>query len=290
MPSGLRRLSSWGSRALGTLALALVALGLAPLVTDSAAAQQTRTRPAAPAPQPPPPPREPRVGDVRRNPIDGLDYAWIPPGEFVMGCTQGDSECEPDETPAHPVALTRGFWLGTTEVTVAAFRKFAKEMRVTVPISNDEGEDRPVVHVSWYEADQVCGWSGGRLPTEAEWEYAARAGASAARLDSLPQFSRPGAGRLSATYPVAAEKPNRWGLHDMTGNAFEWVSDWYGERSYATSAAEDPKGPETGHFRVVRGGPWILNVRFARLSARSWFVPTVRFGNIGVRCAREVAP
>jgi formylglycine-generating enzyme required for sulfatase activity len=207
-----------------------------------------------------------------------------------MGCTTGDPECEPDETPAHAVTVTRGFWLGTSEVTVAAFRRFAREMRVAIPISNDEGDERPVVQISWFEADQVCSWSGGRLPTEAEWEYAARAGSVGARREDLGQLLRQGAGRLSSTYPVASQPANRWGLHDMTGNAFEWVADWYSDRAYASSQAEDPRGPETGQFRVVRGGPWVLDLRFSRISARNSFVPTVRFGNIGTRCAREVSP
>ncbi len=235
-------------------------------------------------------PQEPRPGETRRNSIDGLEYAWIPPGSFEMGCTRGDPECEPDETPAHPVTFTRGFWLGTTEVTVGAFRRFAKEMRVTIPISNAEGDDRPVVQISWFEADQVCSWSGGRLPTEAEWEYAARAGGSDAHRDDLRELGRLGAGRLSTTYPIATQASNRWRLHDMTGNAFEWVADWYGDRAYASSQSETPRGPETGQFRVVRGGSWLVNLRYSRISARSSFVPTVRFGNIGTRCAREVAP
>jgi formylglycine-generating enzyme required for sulfatase activity len=233
---------------------------------------------------------EPRRGEVRRNPIDGLDYAWIAPGTFVMGCTQGDTECEANETPAHEVTLTRGFWLGTTEVTVAAFRRFSKAMRVALPPSNDDGENRPVVHLSWFEADEVCAWSGGRLPTEAEWEFAARAGGTEARRGNLDQLVRHGSGRLSATFPVASQAANAWGLHDMLGNAFEWVADWYGQRAYASSPLHDPQGPERGTFRVVRGGPWILNVHFARASARNWFVPTVRFGNIGTRCAREAPP
>lgn len=245
---------------------------------------------SAPAPSPSATPAEPRPGEVRRNRVDGLDYAWIPAGSFEMGCTAGDPECEPDETPAHPVTISRGFWLGTTEVTVGAFRRFAKEMRVVVPISNDEGDDRPVVQISWFEADQVCAWSGGRLPSEAEWEYAARAGATDARRDDLEQLSRRGAGRLSTTYPVATQPANPWGLYDMTGNAFEWVADWYGDRTYASSPVEDPRGPATGQFRVVRGGSWVVSLRYARMSARSSFVPSVRFGNIGTRCAREVAP
>jgi formylglycine-generating enzyme required for sulfatase activity len=258
-------------------------LGATPLAAAPKSGRAAEAEPPAPLP-------EPRHGEVRRNSIDGLDYVWIEPGSFVMGCSTGDSECEPNETPAHPVEITRGFWLGTTEVTVAAFRRFATAMRARLPISNEDGDDRPVVHLNWFEADQVCSWSGGRLPTEAEWEFAARAGVSDAKRGSLDQLFRSGSGRLSATFPVATQEPSPWGLHDMVGNAFEWVADWYGERTYATSQLDDPRGPDDGHFRVVRGGPWILNVRFTRVSARSWFVPTVRFGNIGTRCAREASP
>ena len=266
-----------------------VSIAVAALLPAPGALAATAPATAAPAPAADGT-DEPRLGEVRRNPVDGLDYAWIAPGSFVMGCTHGDTECEANETPAHEVTVTRGYWLGTTEVTVSAFRRFSKAMRVNVPISNDDGDGRPVVQLSWYEADEFCGWSGGRLPTEAEWEFAARAGGAEARRGNLDQLVRHGSGRLSATFPVASQAPNAWRLHDMVGNAFEWVADWYGERSYASSALHDPKGPERGTFRVVRGGPWILNVHFARVSARSWFVPTVRFGNIGTRCAREAPP
>jgi formylglycine-generating enzyme required for sulfatase activity len=278
-----------GGRARRALALALAGVAAAPLPIAErrpAPAQSPAAPAAAPAPA-----VAPRAGEARRNPVDGLDYVWISPGAFDMGCTPGDPECEPDETPSHRVTVTRGFWLGTTEVTVAAFRRFGKAMRVAVPIANDAGDDRPVVHLTWFEADEFCSWSGGRLPTEAEWEYAARAGSSdPRRLDLEQLFLRSGAAGPSAIYPVASQSPNPWGVHDMLGNAFEWVADWYGDKSYAQSAPEDPRGPESGRFRVVRGGSWILDVRFTRVSARSWFVPTVRFGNIGVRCAREVAP
>jgi formylglycine-generating enzyme required for sulfatase activity len=250
-----------------------------------------------------------RPGRVFRDCPDVCpEMVVVPAGSFMMGSSpaeiaalvkQTHSASFHSEGPQHRVTIPRPFAVGKFEVTFA-------EWDACVAVGGckhrpgDEGWARgklPVIKVSWNDITQeYLPWLSRktgktyRLMTEAEWEYAARAGGTEARLDSLPRFSRTGAGRLSPTYPVASEPPNRWGLHDMTGNAFEWVSDWYAERGYATSALLDPQGPEAGHFRVVRGGPWILNVRFARLSARSWFVPTVRFGNIGVRCAREVAP
>lgn len=232
----------------------------------------------------------PRPREIRRNGSDGLDYVWIRPGAFEMGCTKGDTECEPEEYPPHDLTISRGFWLGTTEATVAAFRLFSKSTRIPLPPSNAEGDERPVINVSWYEADEFCTWSGGRLPSEAEWEYAARADAKEARREALAEIARHGYGAQSATYPVASRPPNEWRLHDMLGNAYEWVADWFDGRYYARSPLADPFGPESGRFRVVRGGPWILSVRFVRASARSWYVPTVRFPNIGIRCARDVAP
>lgn len=242
---------------------------------------------APPAPQARP---APIPGEVRTHALDGLSYAWIPPGSYLMGCSKGDRDCEANETPAHEVTFTRGFWMGTTEITVAAFRRFSKAMRVQMPIANEDGDNRPVVHLSWFEADEFCSWTGGRLPTEAEWEYAARAGSSEPAPQSADRLDRRGSGRLSATFPIASQVPNAWGLHDMLGNAFEWVEDWYAPGGYSSGPGEHPRGPAKGTYRVVRGGSWILNVNSNRVSARTWFVPTVRFGNIGSRCAREVSP
>ncbi len=147
-----------------------------------------------------------RPGTVRRNPSDGLPYVWIPAGEFQMGCSPGDSECQADEKPPHAVRISRGFWLGQTEVTQAAYEKLAGSNP-----SNFKGEERPVEQVSWDDARKYCEAAGGRLPTEAEWEYAARAGSTASRygeLDAIAWFS---GNSGNQTHPVKQKQPNALG-------------------------------------------------------------------------------
>jgi formylglycine-generating enzyme required for sulfatase activity len=222
-------------------------------------------------------------GTIRRNPKDGLDYVWIPPGEYMMGCSPGDKECRDDERPAHEVEITRGFWMGRTEVTEAAWARF-----LGGKVAGNPG--MPRVGVAWAYANIFCGWAGLRLPTEAEWEYAARAGTTGARygeLDSVAWRSKAttflvGFPRLR---PVAGKQPNAWGLYDMLGNAWEWVADWYDKDYYNQNDSTGPTGPPSGTGHVLRGGAWSEVPKVVRVSYRGWSESATPGVNFGFRCA-----
>lgn len=204
-----------------------------------------------------------------------------------MGCSPGDSDCHADERPAHRVRITRGFLMHRTEVTVAAYRKFASAAGRSMPDWNSN-EAHPVVNVDWNDATAYCRADGGSLPSEAQWEYAARAGSTASRygpLDDIAWHS----GNSRSTHPVGSKSPNRFGLYDMIGNVWEWTSDWYGD--YAAGNAIDPKGPGSGGERVVRGGSWLsVGSTYSRASSRYGDQPAYRYINNGFRCVREGIP
>ncbi|MDD2544802.1 MAG: formylglycine-generating enzyme family protein [Burkholderiaceae bacterium] len=180
-----------------------------------------------------------------------------------------------------------------------------------------QGEDHPVLNLTWHDAQALAAWLSAtegqryRLPTEAEWEYACRAGTSTryphgddpAPLaqhanvfdqDAAPYWPRwqaqaaPGHDGHAFTAPVGSHAANAWGLHDMVGNAWEWVSDWYGEDSYAHAPRDDPQGPATGQVRVRRGGSWHTWPFYARCAFRNWNTPQTRYTLVGLRLVREV--
>src|SRR5579883_2978189 len=179
-----------------------------------------------------------------------MRYVWIPPGQFQKGCSTGDFECFPDENPQRKVILTRGFWLGQTEVTQAAFQKL-----MGYNPSVFEGDNLPVDSVSWVEADSYCGAIGGRLPSDAAWEYAARAGTSGARYVDLD---------------------------DMLGNVVEWTYTWYWVQLNQENI--NPTGPSTAEYKELRGGGWWDDENLVRVSYRRHFETTDEDYNIGFRC------
>jgi formylglycine-generating enzyme required for sulfatase activity len=230
------------------------------------------------------------------NPKDGLKYVWIPPGTFMMGCSPGDNECdfEGDEQPSHQVTISKGFWLGQTPVTVAAYKRFAQETSAQMPPAPDfnpawRNEELPIVRVTWEDARAYCTWAGGRLPTEAEWEYAARGGSTEpryGRLDEVAWYAGNSGGRA---HEVGQKSPNNLGLYDMLGNVWEWVNDWYDHEYYQNSPAADPQGPSRGRVRVLRGGCWVNEARIVRVSDRNVGSPGGRgISGEGFRCALEV--
>ncbi len=213
----------------------------------------------------------PKAGEIRMNPKDGLPYVWIPAGRFQMGCSPGDRECLDDEKPAHDVRIERGFWIGQTPVTQAAYR-------------NVMGEDRslPVDGVKWDEAVRYAESVGGRLPTEAEWEYAARAGSTEARYGPIERTARFDGNSKGHTWPVGGLEPNAWGLHDALGNVWEWTADRY--EPYSDGATIPAQWLLEGEYRVVRGSSFLYLAENTRASQRLFRPVDVRFRDQGFRC------
>jgi len=220
-----------------------------------------------------------KPGDSKINPKDGLTYLWVPPGNFTSGCSPGDNECFPDEYPPRKVTLTKGFWLGKTEVTQAAFERI-----MGYNPSVFEGPELPVEYVSWVEADQYCRVIGGRLPSEAEWEYAARAGTTGSRYGNLDEIAWYW-GNSRATHPVGQKKPNAFGLYDMLGNVVEWTYTFYWVQLNQENI--NPTGPSTAEYKSLRGGGWWDDANLVRASYRRHFETGDFDYNIGFRCAAD---
>jgi formylglycine-generating enzyme required for sulfatase activity len=266
----------------------------------------------------------PKQGTIARNPIDGAEMVYIPEGDFMMGTDKDEidqiwqkfgwkeewKQYANDESPKHRVYVD-GFWMYKYEVTVAQYRKFCNETeRQMPPVEPPWGwqDNHPIVFVAWDDAVSYCKWAGVQLPTEAEWEYAARGGNTG--LNGKPRYTfvwgdelpkgKGGYGNLADesfkkefpnlsifegyddgyvhTAPVGSFNPNGFGLYDMNGNVWEWCADWYDENYYQTSPTRNPKGPADGAMRVVRGGSWYGDPIDARAALRGrndpvgWYV------------------
>ena len=212
------------------------------------------------------------------------DMVPIPGGSFLMGCVPGDSECSDDEKPQHRVTVD-SFYMDTHEVTQAQYEKV---MGVNPSRFKDCGSNCPVETVSWNDAKAYCKKVGQRLPTEAEWEYAARGGKDGEKwygdVDSIAWYSSNSGHK---THPVGRKQANGYGLYDMTGNVWEWCSDWYGKDYYSSSPANNPAGPSSRSARVLRGGSWYGETRILRTSYRAGFTPTGSLNFYGFRCVRD---
>ena len=233
-----------------------------------------------------------------QRPTPGTRFVWLPAGRFTMGSPDSEQDRESNEGPQMLVTLTRGFWMGRYEVTQGEYQLvMGSNPSLLVGDTN-----RPVENVSWHDATDYCGrltlqeraagrlpagWEY-RLPTEAQWEYAARAGTTNrfsfgddpgyAELGSYAWYSANGRGTTQA---VGGKLPNQWGLYDMYGNAWEWCLDWYG--TYAGGTAIDPQGPSTGSLRVYRGGSFLQDAQFCRSSYRDGYGPGNRYLQRGFR-------
>jgi formylglycine-generating enzyme required for sulfatase activity len=229
---------------------------------------------------------------VRANPKDGLKYVWIPPGTFMMGCSPGDSECRDQEKPAHPVTITRGFWIGQTSVTVGAYKRFMGATGRSMPEAPSfnmgwANENMPMVNVSWDDGHAYCGWMGGRLPTEAEWEYAARAGSTAPRYGPIDEVAWYYDNSGLRAHQVAQKRANGFGLFDMLGNVWQWMNDRYAADYYRASPGRDPQGPNRGLEHALRGGSWYFRSPLVRVSFRGGGEPGVKNPQAGFRCGGE---
>jgi len=300
---------------------ARILLGLEPDATVSATA-----RPPAPS-----------TGDVLTLDLGGgvkMELVLIPAGEFLMGSPVDEAGREDNEGPQHKVRLTRAFYLGgivsivcrlllgACEVTNGQYRKFRKDhdsdsgkradlvKRGGLSLNHD---DQPVLAASWDDAKAFCDWLSKkegvdyRLPMEAEFEYASRAGSterywwgesekdagkyanvydktSSAEL-KFPWTAFETDDGYAVTAPVGKYLPNAFGLHDMIGNVWEWCGDWYDEKYYARSPKDDPAGPAVGGLRVLRGGSWHGGPWCVRCAHRGRGVPTVRVDFLGFRVA-----
>jgi formylglycine-generating enzyme required for sulfatase activity len=197
------------------------------------------------------------VGQTKPSPQ--IEFVTIAAGEFLMGCSENDSACNADEKPAHPVRITKPFEIGKYEVTQSQW-----EAVMGSNPSALRGADRPVESISKGEAQQFLNKLNERndgfryrLPTEAEWEYAARAGSKAPYAGKLDEIAWYAGNSEDETHPVGKKKPNAWGLYDMQGNVREWVQDFYSANYYGSSPAENPTGPAAGERggRGPRGNP-----------------------------------
>lgn len=232
-------------------------------------------------------PQGPLPGAVKANSKDNLLYRWIPPGRYMMGCSANSSECHDDERPAHEVTVSRGFWMGQTEVTQAAYTAVTRNANP----SYFKGDDLPVEQVTWEDAKAYCEAVEMRLPTEAEWELAARAGGLAARYRPVNEIAWYQGDSGQTTHLVGKKTPNEWGLYDMLGNVWEWVDDWYDPDYYGRSDSKDPRGPKASPAgqRAVRGGSWSDPDKDVHVSVRNKLPPSARANRlVGFRCVGEL--
>ena len=254
-----------------------------------------------------------RVGTTQISPVDGMVQFYIPEGTFLMSSYYGYY----DEQPMHSVTLD-AFWIDQTEVTNARYALCVAAGSCNPPsgsyssathssyYGNPEYDQYPVIHVTWFQAEAYCAWAGRRLPTEAEWEYAARGGLEGARFSWGEEFDSSMLNFCDArcvyrditsfdyddgyaeTAPVGSFPANGYGIFDMAGNVSEWVADWYAFDYYHVSPAENPTGPETGESRVIRGSSWADGwIDYLRVARRYSGDPGRYTDEEGFRCVQS---
>ncbi len=246
-------------------------------------------------------PLSPGSGSTSVSEKDGMTQVYVPAGEFLMGSGASDPAASANEKPQHAVYLD-AFWIDRTEVTNAMYRQCVQAGKCPEPFhtssyardnyyGNPDFDNFPVVYVSWYNAQSYCAWAGRRLPSEAEWEKAAR-GSDAFLYpwgNTLPDASLANFGRLVidttavGSYPAGASP---YGALDMSGNVWEWVNDYYSETYYSVSPQRNPTGPAEGQLHVTRGGGWDYSPELVRAAVRIPHESDYRHAYDGFRCAR----
>ena len=219
----------------------------------------------------------------------------VPAGDFMMGCNeQVDRQCQADEKPYHKVYLD-AFYIDKFDVTQGQYNECVSSGRCTANKQENgfTGPDQPVVMVRWEDASTYCQWAGKRLPTEAEWEKAARGtdgriypwgnDLDASKASYGKDLKSGGSTTPVGYYPSSASP---YGALDMAGNVWNWVADWYDGSYYKSSPDRNPKGPASGRGRVLRGGSWFSDATSLRASLRSGPTPDARLNSLGFRCAR----
>ena len=227
-----------------------------------------------------------------RDDASGIEMLLVPGGAFRMGASPGDALAFSDEFPAHHVVISQPYYIGRYETTQAQFAAIVGyNPSFFAGSANDPASANPVEMVSFPMIEEFLELTGLRLPTEAEWEYACRAGTHAP-IYALPgqdpqeiAWYAPNSG--FETHPVGSRAANALGLHDMLGNVWEWVADWYSGGYYAVSPPVDPQGPEMGTFKVIRGGSWFVSDSNMRSSFRGAYWPDGQLGDTGFRVVRE---
>jgi formylglycine-generating enzyme required for sulfatase activity len=235
------------------------------------------------------PPANAKRGDTWTNPVDGAVMVFILAGEFIMGSNDGGD----DEKPQHRVTLD-GYWIYKHEVTVAQYRKFCNATGRQMPDAPSWGwkDNHPIVKVTWHDATAYAQWAGVRLPTEAEWEKAAR-GTDGRKYPWGNEWDASkcnnGETGPNQTTPVGSypQGVSPFGVHDMAGNVWEWCADWYDRNYYHSAPSKNPTGPSSGDYRALRGGSWLDFVNLCRAALRNNFAPADRSIYVGFRCVQS---
>jgi formylglycine-generating enzyme required for sulfatase activity len=265
--------------------------------------------------------------NLQAQPSENTEMVFVKGGEFDMGCTDKQYSCHPDEKPVHPVSVN-DFYISKYEITNAEYCRFLNDIDANpggsyygfeyIQIGSDHcmiyykndrfvvakgKENHPVVEVTWYGAKAFCHWADGRLPTEAEWEYAARGGQQQEEYifsgsDTVGQVAwykhnyYMGSDKKftyrEGTLPVGRKHSNSLGLYDMSGNVWEFCNDWYAENYYENSPSENPTGPSHSYHRVKRGGSFKNEAAQCRVTNREKSVPGYSQPDVGFRLVKDI--